>query len=72
MPRRYVNSIPSLCCIAIGVPCGRRRNEGNDYISAWGLGVARLRQTGLSYEPQIVKRAKMQGFTLFLCLYGNG
>ena len=39
------------------------------YISAWGFVVARFDLQGHSYEPQNVKRATVQGFTLFLCLH---
>jgi hypothetical protein len=38
------------------------------YISAWGFCVARFDRMGNSQEPLIVKRATVQGFTLFLCL----
>ena len=38
------------------------------YISAWGLCVVRFDRQGNSQEPQNVKRATVQGFTLFLCL----
>ena len=42
--------------------------EGLLYISAWGLHVARFDKQGNSYEPQIVKRATVQGFTLFYAI----
>ena len=35
---------------------------------AWGFGVARFDLQGHSQEPLTVKRATVQGFTLFLCL----
>ena len=35
------------------------------YISAWGFCVARFDRMGNSQEPLIVKRATVQGFTLF-------
>ena len=38
------------------------------HISAWGFGVARFDLQGHSQEPLTVKRATVQGFTLFLCL----
>ena len=41
------------------------------HISAWGFGVARFDLQGHSQEPQNVKRATVQGFTLFLCLQVN-
>ena len=41
------------------------------YISAWGFGVARFDRMGNFQEPLIVKRATVQGFTPFLCLYVN-
>ena len=41
------------------------------HISAWGFGVARFDLQGHSQEPQNVKRATVQGFTLFLCLKVN-
>ena len=34
------------------------------HISAWGFGVARFDLQGHSQEPQNVKRATVQGFTL--------
>ena len=34
------------------------------YISAWGFGVARFDRMGNFQEPQGVKRATVQGFTL--------
>ena len=37
------------------------------YISAWGLCVARFDKQGI-LQPLTVKRATVQGFTLFLCL----
>jgi hypothetical protein len=38
------------------------------HVSAWGFGVARFDLQGHSQEPLTVKRATVQGFTLFLCL----
>ena len=42
--------------------------DGMMNISAWGFGVARFDRMGNFQEPQGVKRATVQGFTLFLCL----
>lgn len=52
-------------CIRTSMAPVRRKRAA--YISAWGFGVARFDFQGLSYEPQNVKRATVQGFTLFLC-----
>ena len=38
-------------------------------MSAWGFGVARFDLQGNSQEPLIVKRATMQGFTLFFYVF---
>ena len=56
--------------IAIGVSILMATNgiEVVLYISAWGFCVARFDRMGNSQEPLIVKRATVQGFTLFLCL----
>ena len=40
--------------------------------TANGVGVARFDRMGNFQEPLIVKRATMQGFTLFLCLCAKG
>ena len=53
----------------IRTPMAPVRRKRAAYISAWGFGVARFDLQGLSYEPQNVKRATVQGFTLFLCLH---
>ena len=56
---------------AIGVSVPHMATIGMEvvlYISAWGFCVARFDRMGNSQEPLIVKRATVQGFTLFLCL----
>ena len=56
----------------IYTPLAELRYIGALYISAWGFGVARFDRMGNFQEPLIVKRATMQGFTLFLCLCAKG
>jgi hypothetical protein len=74
MPRGYVIYMPH-CAVqplvypyAIGL-CWHC--DGMMNISAWGFGVARFDRMGNFQEPQGVKRATVQGFTLFLCLQVN-
>ena len=50
------------CIRTSWVQIGTRRHI---YISAWGFSVARFDKQGNSQEPQNVKRATVQGFTLF-------
>ena len=60
------------CCIAIGASCCVVANGGMVrscvYISGVGFCVARLRLARHFLQPLTVKRATVQGFTLFLCL----
>ena len=71
MPRGYVICMPHFAVQPLVYPyaidvcwlCG-----GFIYISAWGSALLVSTTMGNSYEPQNVKRATVQDFTLFLCL----
>ena len=63
MPHCAVQPLVHLYAIGLCWHCGGMMN-----ISAWGFGVARFDLQGHSQEPLTVKRATVQGFTLFLCL----
>ena len=69
MPRGCVVHIPQIpyshWCIP--TPLATIGIVGVLYISAWGFGVARFDKQGI-LQPLTVKRATVQGFTLFLCL----
>ena len=70
MPHRCVIYIPQNTCIAIGVPIRQQqtlvlRDCYTYRRGAYALLVSDIRALP---EPQGVKRATVQGFTLFLCL----
>ena len=66
MPHCAVQPLVYPYAIGLCWHCGGMMN-----ISAWGFGVARFDLQGHSQEPLTVKRATVQGFTLFLCLKVN-
>ena len=66
MPHCAVQPLVYPYAIGLCWHCGGMMN-----ISAWGFGVARFDLQGHSQEPLTVKRATVQGFTLFLCLQVN-
>lgn len=70
MPQRCVIHIPQISVLPLvySNTIGNYWYEGLLYISAWGLYVVRFDKQGNSYEPQIVKRATVQGFTLFYAI----
>ena len=66
-------TFPSSALTANGVSIHLRFDVSDSWvnyihISAWGFGVARFDLQGHSQEPQNVKRATVQGFTLFCVL----
>ena len=75
MPRRCVIYIPLLLyshrCVRLCRIIWLYGAEDVYTYPAWGFGVARFDRQGNSQEPQDVKRATVQGFTLFLCLNGS-
>ena len=56
----------SCCVVSCAIWCG-----GCVYISGVGFCVARLRLARHFLQPLTVKRATVQGFTLFLCLIAS-
>ena len=65
----YIHASFYRIAIGVSVSIGNYWYRGRIiYISAWGLYVARFDYEGHVERPQNVKRAIVQGFTLFLCL----